>query len=69
MEKRHIVAGVPVALLTALLTTVSAPAFAADSFSEAFTEGKFGYSFRWRLENVDQDFPASSGNCNQTYLL
>jgi len=55
MEKRDIVAGVPVALLTALLTTVSAPAFAADSFSEAFTEGKFGYSFRWRLENVDQD--------------
>jgi len=55
MEKRHIVAAVPVALLTALLATASAPAFAADSFSEAFTEGKFGYSFRWRLENVDQD--------------
>jgi hypothetical protein len=38
-----------------LFTTFSFPATAADSLGEAFTEGKFGYSFRWRLENVDQD--------------
>ena len=27
----------------------------AYPLGEAFTKGKFGYSFRWRLENVDQD--------------
>lgn len=29
--------------------------YAADSLSEVFTEGKLGYSFRWRYEHVDQD--------------
>jgi hypothetical protein len=38
-----------------LLAALSFPAMAADTFGEAFTQGKFGYSFRWRLENVDQD--------------
>jgi hypothetical protein len=55
METRLISASVPVALLASALLASSFPVSAADSFSEAFTEGKFGYSFRWRLENVDQD--------------
>jgi hypothetical protein len=41
--------------LLAMLTGISTPAFAADNLGEAFSQGKFGYSFRWRLENVDQD--------------
>ena len=58
MEINYITAKAPVALLATLLTAVSLPASAADNLGEAFTEGKFGYSFRWRLEDVDQDpFP------------
>ena len=55
MNKGYAKATVPAALLTALLTGASFPVSAADNLGEAFTEGKFGYSFRWRLENVDQD--------------
>jgi hypothetical protein len=55
MEKRHFIAKAPVALLTTLLAATSFPATAADNLGEAFTEGKFGYSLRWRLEDVDQD--------------
>jgi hypothetical protein len=55
MRKRFAAASVPVALLASLLVTTSFPAIAADSLGESFTQGKFGYSFRWRLENVDQD--------------
>ena len=44
-----------VAILATLLITTSFPAMAADNFGEMFTLGKFTYSFRWRLENVDQD--------------
>ena len=55
MKKRIATASAPVALLTMLLGATSAPVHAADSLGSAFTEGKFGYSFRWRLENVDQD--------------
>jgi len=51
-------ATVPAALLTTLLAATSFPVVAADNLGEAFTEGKFGYSFRWRLEDVEQDpFP------------
>ncbi len=58
MEMKYITVKAPVALLTTLLTAVSFPVTAADNLGEAFTEGKFGYSFRWRLEEVDQDpFP------------
>ncbi len=58
MEMKYITAKAPVALLTTLLTAVSFPVTAADNLGEVFTEGKFGYSFRWRLEDVDQDpFP------------
>jgi hypothetical protein len=42
-------------ILTLASLAASSPATAADSLGDAFTEGKFGYSFRWRLENVDQD--------------
>lgn len=55
MTNRHAKATVPAALLTTLLAATSFPAIAADNLGEAFTEGKFGYSFRWRLEDVDQD--------------
>ena len=55
MKKRYATASVPVALLATLFTAVSFPVTAADNLGEAFTQGKFGYSFRWRLENVDQD--------------
>ncbi len=55
MTKRFAMVSTPVALLTTLLVTASFPAIAADNLGESFTQGKFGYSFRWRLENVDQD--------------
>lgn len=54
MEKRHKIANVSIPLLAALIAATSFPAIAADNLGEAFTEGKFGYSFRWRLEDVDQ---------------
>ena len=58
MKRRQLAASMPLALLTMLLIATSSPTLAANSFSEAFSEGQFGYSFRWRLENVDQDpFP------------
>ena len=55
MKKHFATAAVPVALFTSILTLTSFPVTAADNLGEAFSEGKFGYSFRWRLENVDQD--------------
>lgn len=55
MNKRYAKASTPAALLTTLLAAASFPAVAADNLGEVFTEGKFGYSFRWRLEDVDQD--------------
>ena len=55
MKKRHLAVSVPVTLLTTLLMTTGTPVFAADNLAESISEGKFGYSFRWRLENVDQD--------------
>jgi len=55
MEKKYSRARIPVALFATLLAATSFPVTAADNLGEAFSEGKFGYSFRWRLENVDQD--------------
>ncbi len=55
MKKRLATVAMPVALLAAQLAMTSAPATAADTLGESFTEGKAGYSLRWRLENVDQD--------------
>lgn len=58
MEMKNIMPKASIALLVTLLAAASFPVAAADNLGEAFTEGKFGYSFRWRLENVDQDpFP------------
>ena len=55
MKRRCSLAKARVTILALLLAAASFPATAADNFGEAFTKGKFGYSFRWRLENVDQD--------------
>jgi hypothetical protein len=59
MRKRTLKATISTALLTTLFAATSFPVMAAEdsatTFGEAFTKGKFGYSFRWRLENVDQD--------------
>jgi len=55
MKKRNIAVSVPVALLSTLLTATSFSALAADNLKESISQGKFGYSFLWRLENVDQD--------------
>jgi hypothetical protein len=55
MKKRHTTATAPVALLTTLLAATCFPAVAADNLGAAFTQGKFAYSLRWRLENVDQN--------------
>ncbi len=55
MGMRQTMVAVPSTLLTVLLATTSFPAVAAENLGEAFTEGKFGYSFRWRLEDVEQD--------------
>lgn len=55
MGTRYKMAMVPAGILTALMAAASFPAVAAENLGEAFTEGKFGYSFRWRLEDVDQD--------------
>ena len=43
-----------VACVTALIA-VSTPVPAADTFTEAFTQGKAGVALRYRLEDVDQD--------------
>jgi len=55
MKSKLATVGTPVVLLTTLLATASFQATAADNIGDAFKESKFGYSFRWRLENVDQD--------------
>lgn len=43
------------ALLAVSLVTVSAPVLAAENLKEAFTQSEIGYSFRWRMEAVNQD--------------
>jgi hypothetical protein len=55
MKNRYSLVTTKAAVLVALLAAASSPAIAADNFGEVFSKGKFGYSFRWRLENVDQD--------------
>jgi len=42
-------------ILCALIASSVAPAQAADSFVDAFKQGKGGLAFRYRLEHVDQD--------------
>ena len=48
-------AGTAVALISVIVATTSVPAQAADSFTDAFKQGKGGIAFRYRLENVYQD--------------
>lgn len=55
MKLRLAAVSLPTALLATLLIATSAPVSAAENLREAFSEGEFGYSFRWRMEHVDQD--------------
>ncbi len=55
MKKRFTTAKLPVALISTMLAATSSPVTAAENLGEAFTEGKLGVSFRWRMEYVDQD--------------
>ncbi len=55
MNKKLVTVAMPIALLTTQLAVTSTTAAAADTLGESFSEGKAGYSLRWRLENVDQD--------------
>ena len=58
MNKTALIAKAAMIPLLAILSGISTPSNAAETFAEVFTDGKFGYSFRWRLESVDQDpFP------------
>ena len=43
------------AVFVASLAVTAGPAFAAESFTEMFTQGKTGVAFRYRFEYVDQD--------------
>jgi len=55
MKIRLAVFSLPTALLAIILFAISTPVSAAETLREAFSESDFGYSFRWRLETVDQD--------------
>jgi hypothetical protein len=55
MNSRSKLAAMPTGILCVLIASIAAPAQAADSFTDAFTLGKGGLAFRYRLENVDQD--------------
>jgi len=55
MKLKHTLAVLPAGVLSVLLTSVSGQAQAAETFTEAFTQGKAGISFRYRLEHVDQE--------------
>jgi hypothetical protein len=54
MNIRNKLAAVPVGILCAQFALFAGQAQAADTFTEAFTEGKASISFRYRLEHVDQ---------------
>jgi hypothetical protein len=55
MKKRLATVAMPIALLATQLAVTSTAATAAETLGESFSEGKAGYSLRWRWENVDQD--------------
>jgi hypothetical protein len=55
MNTRQKLATVPAGVLLALFFSTTGQVQAADTFSEAFTKGKAGIAFRYRLEHVDQD--------------
>ena len=54
MNTKRKLAAIPAAVLFAMIAT-SPPLQAADSFTDAFKEGKAGLAFRYRFEGVDQD--------------
>lgn len=55
MRIRHKLASLAAGILCAQMTLVAGQAQAAETFTEAFTKGKAGVSFRYRLEHVDQE--------------
>lgn len=55
MNSKSKLAALPAGILTVLIASAAGQAQAADSFTEAFTQGKGSVSFRYRLEHVDQD--------------
>jgi len=55
MSIKRKLAAVPAGILCAQIALIAGQAQAADTFTEAFTEGKAGISFRYRLEHVDQE--------------
>ena len=55
MKLKHTLAVLPAGVLFVLLTSVAGQAQAAETFTQAFTQGKAGISFRYRLEHVDQE--------------
>jgi hypothetical protein len=55
MNTKRKLAAIPAGILCALIASHTAPIQAADSFVDAFKQGKGGLKFRYRLENVDQD--------------
>ncbi len=55
MSTKRKLAALPLGVLAVLIASISGQAKAAESLTEMFTQGKGGLSFRYRLENVDQD--------------
>ncbi len=55
MFKKCKLAAIPAAILIVSLASISCLAQAAESFTDAFKQGKAGLAFRYRLENVYQD--------------
>lgn len=55
MKTRPAAVSIIGALLATSLLGFGASAYAAENLKDAFSEGDFGYSFRWRLETVDQE--------------
>jgi len=55
MKVKWRLAAMPAGMLSLVIATTAVPAQAADSFVDAFKQGKGGLAFRYRLENVYQD--------------
>ena len=54
MKMNRLLAALPAGLLAAFLGAATSQVQAAGTFSEAFTQGDLGISFRYRFEHVDQ---------------
>jgi hypothetical protein len=55
MNTNRKLAAIPAVILTVFLASAASQSQAANSFTDAFTNGKGGLAFRYRLESVDQD--------------